>query len=117
MAELNGFAEKKVVGGKLVKAQVRFEKTILEIRLFGDFFLHPEDTILALESCLIGKSVASLNEKIQDALENELKKKNAQLIGATSEDIAQVITKAIQNAHSENRLSKNPKQNKTIVKK
>lgn len=106
MPELSGFAEKKVDNGKLIKAKVRFENTILQVQLFGDFFLHPEDTILALESCLIGKPVEKLDEQIQKLLEITLRKKNAQLIGATSADIAQVITKAIQNAHEENRKPK-----------
>ena len=103
---MEGFAEKKVDGGKLDKASVRFENTILQVQLFGDFFLHPEDTILALESCLIGKPVGQLDEQIQKLLENELAKKNAQLIGATSQDLAEVITRAIQNAHEENRRPK-----------
>ena len=86
-------ANYKVPGGKLVKIKLRVSSEKIEqVRILGDFFLHPEETILAIEESLIGsiKDETSIIEKIEQTL-NEA---DATLIGATASDFSKVIMMA-----------------------
>ncbi|MBC7131177.1 hypothetical protein H5T51_08225 [Candidatus Bathyarchaeota archaeon] len=88
-----GKAEYKVAGGKLVRATVKAENgKIKEIKLTGDFFIHPEDFIEELEKALIGSPLheSNLAKRIK-ALANE---KNATLLGVSPEDFAKCIVMA-----------------------
>ena len=45
----------KVPNGKMLKVRVKFEKERIEsIRITGDFFIHPEDSIEDLETAFKG---------------------------------------------------------------
>ena len=45
---------RKVPGGKLFRIELVYDRRIEAVKITGDFFLHPEETILELESCLEG---------------------------------------------------------------
>ncbi|MFX1484073.1 MAG: lipoate protein ligase C-terminal domain-containing protein [Promethearchaeota archaeon] len=80
----------KISGGKLVKIRLWIENgRIQRITILGDFFLHPEETILAIEKSLTGVelNMGSIENRIAKIL-NESK---ADLIGATPKDIANAI--------------------------
>jgi lipoate-protein ligase A len=86
--------EEKVPNGKLVCFSVDAEDgRVTKVRVTGDFFLHPEDSIDKVEESLVGTSTEITEEeavgKIRAALEG------AQLIGATAEDFARIFRKAI----------------------
>ena len=86
--------EEKVPNGKLVCFDVDSEGgTITNVRITGDFFLHPEDAIIEIEKSLIGIPAdcneSEITEKISSAL------KGAQLIGATAGDFARIFKKAL----------------------
>lgn len=90
-------AEKKIPGGKLIK--VKFElnpdtHTIQNISINGDYFLHPEDTITAIESALNGTALAESKEAIAKTISDELTKNNASFIGVSADDIAETIKEA-----------------------
>ena len=60
----------KVPGGKLLKISLEPEDNrIKSIRIMGDFFLHPEESITELEDGLKGADVGTNDEKksLQDA--------------------------------------------------
>ena len=81
----------KVPDGKLVKVKLWISSgKISEIKILGDFFLHPEETLQELEDSLIG-SVADETE-IEKTLSEALT--DATLIGATAADIAKTIMMA-----------------------
>jgi lipoate-protein ligase A len=83
----------KVEGGKLIKVQLREkEGKIQEIKITGDFFLHPEELIEKLEKALIGKPLKErdLTESIRSLIQEE----EATLLGATPEDFAKCILMA-----------------------
>ena len=84
----------KVPGGKLIKIQLELaDDLIASIQIFGDFFLHPEDTLEIIEHALIG---ARLEENIfSDIIENVLEQSKATLIGASPQDIAHAIHLAL----------------------
>ena len=93
-----GKAVQKVEGGKLIKISVEFDDVIDEVKITGDFFLHPEETIKDLEKSLFGLK-SDANEKTMISILNDvIAEKNIQLIGITSESIAQAIKKAIDDA-------------------
>ncbi len=83
----------KVPGGKLLKVKLTpSEGRILAIVIKGDFFLHPEKTLVALEEFLAGKELdeATLAADIQDFLDEA----GATLVGASAADMAKAILMA-----------------------
>ena len=83
----------KVPGGKLLKVKLTpSEGRILAIVIKGDFFLHPEETLVALEEFLAGKELdeATLAADIQDFLDEA----DATLVGASAADMAKAILMA-----------------------
>lgn len=83
----------KVEGGKLIKVQLlERDGKIHEIKITGDFFLHPEDLIEDLEKALIGKPLKErdLAESIRSLIQN----REATLLGASPEDFAKCILMA-----------------------
>ena len=83
----------KIPDGKLVKVKLRVvSEKIFEVRILGDFFLHPEDTILKIEEALID----SPHEKITltQTIAKVLSDSDATLIGASPADIAKTILMA-----------------------
>jgi hypothetical protein len=88
-------ANYKVPDGKLVKVKLLASSgKIDDVKILGDFFLHPEDTILSIEEALVN---SNLDEKsIEREIEFILKKQEATLIGATPADFAKTIMMAYQ---------------------
>lgn len=88
-------ATKKVTGGKLVRVKVDAEDVIQAVKINGDFFLHPEDALPAIEKSLAGmpstSSASDLAQKIHEALAAQ----KAAFLGVSAEDIAQTIIDAL----------------------
>ena len=86
-------ANYKVPGGKLIKVKLSVSsEKIDQVRILGDFFLHPEETILAIEESLIH---SSKNENsIELTIERILSESDATLIGATASDFSKTILMA-----------------------
>ena len=86
-------ASYKVPEGKLVKVKLEIiAEKIAEVKILGDFFLHPEEVILDIEKELIG--CANDETTIEDIIIQILRESNATLIGAAAADIAQTIIMA-----------------------
>ncbi len=84
----------KVPGGKLLKIKLTpSEDRIRAIVIKGDFFLYPEETLVALEEFLAGKELdeVTLAADIQDFLDEA----GAKLVGAGAADIAKAILMAM----------------------
>ncbi|MBN1170521.1 biotin--protein ligase [Candidatus Micrarchaeota archaeon] len=84
--------EEKVPNGKMVCFDVECkEGKTTKVLITGDFFLHPEDAIAGIEKSLTGISAdcTEIQQKISGALGN------AELIGATPEDLARIFRKAV----------------------
>jgi len=86
----------KVPNGKLLRVDVEFDKkNILNVKITGDFFLHPENTIELFE-----KKIKQIPTKFDcDKLIRTLNKiavdNKAQLIGITTRDIIKTLEEAI----------------------
>ncbi len=86
-------AEYKVTGGKLIKVDLATESgRIRRIKITGDFFLHPEDTIDRIEEALTNQKIdeSSLSCLIAEVLDRN----QATLLGASAEDFAKCIVMA-----------------------
>ncbi len=79
----------KVPGGKLLKIFLEYDNKIRKIKITGDFFMHPEESLEKLEKELVG---LELNK---DLLLKEIniffKENNVRLFGLESKDIVEGI--------------------------
>jgi lipoate-protein ligase A len=85
-----GKAEYKVPGGKLLVAETtKGENQLVDLKITGDFFMHPEDSIEELESHLRG---VSLREgRVESAVNTFFRIHNVEMVGLSPEDIIHVI--------------------------
>lgn len=86
-------ASYKIPGGKLVKVKISITSgKIDQVRVMGDFFLHPEETIQVIEDSLIG--CKEDENSITVVIEQVLNKSKATLIGAAASDFSKTIMMA-----------------------
>jgi len=82
----------KVSGGKLLKVSVECDGGTLDsVRINGDFFAHPEDSIERLELELAGIKVDNLEAAISKFVE----KNKVKLYGISPRDVAYAIKEAL----------------------
>jgi lipoate-protein ligase A len=86
--------EEKVPNGKLVCIEVFAKADSVErVKITGDFFIHPEDTVNAIENSFIGVRLSVPESELLPMLKKAIG--DAQLIGVTSEDLARMFRKAV----------------------
>ena len=94
MQQKNGFlrGSYKVNMGKLLKCAIRIDENriIKDIKISGDFFMHPEEKIDTLENILKDIHVDEIEEKIKKFFD-----KDVTLIGASPEDLTKLIIDTI----------------------
>ncbi len=77
----------KAPNGKLLRIDYEaINDEIKAIKIYGDFFMYPEDGINKLEEALIGTK-----NNIKERLEEVIRKNNITIIGFNSDDIENVI--------------------------
>ncbi len=75
-----------VKAGKLVKVLVSFDGERIErIRITGDFFLYPEESIEELESSLVGAKLEDVREIAEDVL------KDKEAVGIDAESLSKAV--------------------------
>lgn len=93
---MEGRAQRKVPGGKLVKVWIKAKRgRIQDVRITGDFFLHPEEVILDLERCLTGVEVREELDSLERKIDRVLKEKKAEFIGVETRDVALALKEAL----------------------
>jgi len=80
-------ATRKVEGGKLVRVQVEDG-----VRVLGDFFMHPEEEIEALER-VVEEDIDADAEGLTEAVEGFLSEEDIELLGV-ERDIAETAVEA-----------------------
>ncbi len=86
----------KVPNGKLLRITLEYDTTTLEkIRICGDFFCHPEETIEGMEKALNHLPVEAKPERIKHVLDEVVAQKKAQLVGFDTETLSKLISEAI----------------------
>lgn len=78
------FAESKA-GGKVVQVSMEYDKVIREIKITGDFFIHPEEGVMHIEQNLIGRKIEDVMEVLEDVTED------MELVGITKEVLMELI--------------------------
>ncbi|MEM0163854.1 MAG: lipoate protein ligase C-terminal domain-containing protein [Thermoplasmata archaeon] len=79
-------ASYKVKGGKLIKVRlVKEDDIIISISIFGDFFIHPEESIDVLENSLKNVTISDAEKKIYDFF------KSVELVGANADDFVNTV--------------------------
>ncbi len=92
---MDGFAEQKVPGGKLVGVRLRYGKTIEKVLITGDFFAHPESAVYKIEAALAGMPASATSKELAERISSVAKAEEAELVGVTPEAIADTIKKAM----------------------
>ena len=84
----------------MVRVKLEADAQINAVRINGDFFLHPEDSLPEIEKNLAGlpadSAAATLAQKIHETLARE----KAAFMGVTPEDIAVTIIEALKNKNA-----------------
>ena len=86
---MKGQAVYKVPGGKLLKVSVDFEEDVIErVKVSGDFFAHPEESIELIEEALVG---AMIGPELEELLEDLIEENGIELYGVDVESIVTAI--------------------------
>jgi lipoate---protein ligase len=86
--------EEKISGGKMLAVEAEVSgQAITRVKITGDFFLHPEDALLALEKSLTGINAGTGEDEMESIAAKSLE--GANLIGASAKDIARILKKAV----------------------
>ena len=85
----------KVTGGKLVRIKVEFTDSIRTLQISGDFFLHPEETLEALEKALVGIPVSTPLPALEEHIATIVRMHKAEMLGITPGALAHAIRSAL----------------------
>jgi len=86
--------EEKIPGGKLVAVEVWASGGVVSrVKITGDFFLHPEESIALAEASLAGLPIPADERDVTARLRTALE--GTQLIGASAEDFARIFLRAV----------------------
>ncbi len=88
-------AKQKVKEGKVVKVEVDCDEVINDIKITGDFFIHPEDILDEIEKSIIGLERSASIETIISTIKSRIADRNVQMIGISPESIALLIREAL----------------------
>lgn len=87
---MDSYIESKIEGGKLIKIWVKTDDgKISEIKICGDFFMHPEDAIEKLEQKLVNARGDEVSSIVNETLEN------TQLFGINTQSLTKIILEAL----------------------
>lgn len=86
---------KKIPNGKLIRLKIDADETINQIKITGDFFLYPEESIEEIEKNIAGIAVNSPAEIYAQRIHQSLAAHGAAFIGVTTEDIANAIAESL----------------------
>jgi lipoate---protein ligase len=87
--------KQKVKEGKVVKVEIDHNSVIKNVRITGDFFLHPEDILGEIEKCIIGLDTSVSEEEILSGIQKAAAGKDVQMIGISPESIALLVREAL----------------------
>lgn len=96
MTQKIGSATRKIPAGKLVRVDVIYSDQIDMVKITGDFFLHPEETLDEIVDLLTGQILPLDSQVLTKQVDALLVQHEAQLIGASSRDIVDILQEAVQ---------------------
>lgn len=88
-------AKQKVKEGKVVKVEIDCDELISNVRITGDFFLHPEDILEEIEKSMVGLERNADEETIISNMMMVIAERDVQMIGISPGSIARLIKEAL----------------------
>ncbi len=88
-------AKQKVKEGKVLKVELDCDELIRNVRITGDFFMHPEDILEEIEKSIIGLERNADLEIIISNIQRTLSSRDVQMIGISPESIAWLVKEAL----------------------
>lgn len=88
--------EEKVPGGKLLRAEIEFDEIIRSVQITGDFFLHPEESLLEIEHAITGSSVRETESELMEKIEAIVREKQIEILGFTPQDLAKFLKRLME---------------------
>jgi lipoate-protein ligase A len=82
--------------GKLLRLDVTYSEKIESLKITGDFFLHPEETLDQISEELTGVAVPIQKELLFRKIKYIMDSNEAEMIGITLEDILNTLDEATQ---------------------
>ena len=87
--------KQKVKEGKVVKVEVDCDELIRNVRITGDFFLHPEDILEEIEKSMVGLKGNADEETLTSNILKVIADRDVQMIGISPGSIARLIKEAL----------------------
>jgi len=87
--------KKKVKEGKVVKIEFDCNDVIRNIRITGDFFLHPENMLEEIEKSIVGLDRNADENTIISNIQKGIAVSDVQMMGISPESIARLIKEAL----------------------
>jgi lipoate-protein ligase A len=88
-------AKQKVKEGKVVKVEVDCDELIRNVRITGDFFLHPEDILEEIEKSMVGLERNADEETITSHILKVIADRDIQMIGISPGSISRLMKEAL----------------------
>jgi len=85
----------KVKEGKIVKVEVEFDDIIKNLKISGDFFLHPEEALDVIEKSMLGLKKDTSFDSLVLTINDTVNSHDAQMIGLSPESLASLIKEAL----------------------
>ena len=82
----------KVENGKLVKAKIEYGNSIRDVKIRGDFFLEPPESLKQIQKKIKGLPSDTSQKEIAELLEDV----EADFIGFSRENVAEAVTQAVE---------------------
>mgnify|MGYP000920205623 CR=1 FL=1 len=87
--------KRKIPGGKLVNLEITFSDRIESVKLMGDFFLHPEETLEDLVNAIHNTPRPLDSSNLTARLDQIMTNHGAELIGVSTADITSIVEEAV----------------------
>ena len=91
---MEGYAEKKIPGERLVCVDIVYTDRIERLMITGDFFIHPESCIMEMEKAMAGVPLSMNDMELRDIINNVAESHKAKLIGISAKSIVAAIREA-----------------------
>ncbi len=79
----------------MIRVDVRYSDHVEWVKITGDFFLHPEETLEEIEGCLVAAALPLDQQALSDCIARCLARSQAELIGAAPADFVSVLQEAV----------------------
>ncbi|HLC48059.1 MAG TPA: hypothetical protein VJI13_03205 [Candidatus Norongarragalinales archaeon] len=98
MQEMRSKITAKVEGGKLLRMEMELTESgerLKSIKITGDFFIHPEDSLQIVEKTLLMAGIGDGADKIAASITDISKSQGIQMLGITPEALARAFLECV----------------------